>query len=365
MNPGPRKIQRGAALVVALLVVGLVAGLGTGIAGNYLLNIRYQSNYIHGEQGFLYLLGAEALAQRELMEDHWESKKSGQGKNIDASCDNWSRSRPPFPITGGSLSFSITDLSARFNINSMAIAPYREGQEFPVGIHQARFIRLLQTYGLEITPEDAILIAQAVRDWVDKDSEPTGLGGMEDDAYAAAGLDYRTANGPMGSVSELRLIPSVSPKLYNRIKRDLTIWPHRSAGKINVNSASTNLLRALPGGTGQFDLLPVTNPELIQDILVARSTVWEDHTAKFLSGGDDQIFRCGFRHVSSFCASVRVGGIAVCDKPGLSVHSNIFLFEGRARVGGIEDRLQSVLERKFLADGKPEVIAIVRSTDIL
>jgi len=364
MRTGPEKSQRGAALVVALLVVALVAGLGTGIAGNYLLNIRYQSNYLHGEQGFLYLLGAEALAKRELQEDHWENREYGR-RNVDASCDNWSQSRPPFPFTGGSLSFRITDLSARFNINSLTSKRDSGRQEVPLNIYQARFIRLLQTYGLEITPEDAILITQAVYDWMDPDSEPTGLGGMEDDAYAAAGLDYRAANGPMGSVSELRLIPSISPKLYNRMKRDLTVWPRKSAGRININSASVNLLRALPGSTGIFDLVPVDDPDLMEDILIARTLVREDHNAQFFSGqiNDDRIFTCGFTHPSSLCGMFRRIG-KNCQTVGLSVNSNTFLFEGRAVVGGVEDRLQSVLQRRVIG-GIPHVDAIVRSTDIL
>ena len=363
IHTGHRQPQRGAALVVALLVVGLVAGLGTGIAGNYLLNVRYQTNYIHSEQGFLYLLGAETLARRELLEDYWESQKHSERRN-DSACDNWSRSRAPFPVTGGSLSFRITDLSARFNINSLVSAQqtYREGGQFPFNPYQARFIRLLQTYGLEITPESAILITQAVYDWIDKDSEPTGLGGMEDDAYAAAGLDYRPPNGPMGSISELRLIPSISPRLYNRIKRDLTVWPHRRPGKINVNSASTNLLRALPGGEGLHELLPFNDQERIENVLIARTSVWEAPVDDFSAGdsGSGRIFLCGFRSTGAFRSTLG----APIHEGSLSVRSNLFLFAGKAVIGGIQDRLQSVLERRPNSK-KPEVVVIVRSTDIL
>jgi|GEM_PF-222060 len=68
-RPGGRSRQRGAALIVALLVVAMAVMLATTLSSDFLLMFRRVENQMDSEQAYAYLLGAEGLARAALLED--------------------------------------------------------------------------------------------------------------------------------------------------------------------------------------------------------------------------------------------------------------------------------------------------------
>jgi general secretion pathway protein K len=106
------------------------------------------------------------------------------------------------------------------------------------------FIRLLQTIEIDGQPLDtsaAIEITDAVVDWVDADSEPTGSGGAEQNYYDSLEEPYPIGNRPMISVSELALVKGVTPYLYSRLLPLVTAISPDS--KLNINTMPPGLER--------------------------------------------------------------------------------------------------------------------------
>ena len=106
------------------------------------------------------------------------------------------------------------------------------------------FIRLLQTIEVDGQPLDtatAIEITDAVVDWLDADSEPTGNGGAEQNYYDSLEEPYPIGNRPMISVSELALVKGVTPYIYARLLPLVTAISPDS--KLNINTMVPGLER--------------------------------------------------------------------------------------------------------------------------
>jgi general secretion pathway protein K len=91
-------------------------------------------------------------------------------------------------------------------------------------------------------------IAQAILDWRDADSIPRSNGAERDD-YLRDGLLALPTNQTFREVSDLLAVRGVTPEIYARVSPYLTT---RGSGVINVNSADTVVLRAIPGMTDQM-----------------------------------------------------------------------------------------------------------------
>ena len=91
-------------------------------------------------------------------------------------------------------------------------------------------------------------IAQAVLDWRDADSIPRSNGAERDD-YIREGRLALPSNQTFREVSDLLSVEGVTPEIYARVAPYLTT---RGSGVINVNSADTVVLRAVPGMTDEM-----------------------------------------------------------------------------------------------------------------
>lgn len=96
---------------------------------------------------------------------------------------------------------------------------------------------------LRIDDGDADRIAQAVLDWRDVDDLRRARG-AEREEYIEADAPVLPANGPFGSVDELRRVIGVTAEVYGRISPFLTVV---GSGRVNPNSAPVEVLSALPG----------------------------------------------------------------------------------------------------------------------
>ncbi|MEO5345532.1 MAG: type II secretion system minor pseudopilin GspK [Magnetococcus sp. YQC-9] len=233
MMENPTLAQRGAALLTALLIVAVAAALATGLLSRQHLEIRASGNILDRDRGMQFALGGEAWAIGILNRDAAES-------NHDHLNEIWASTPPSVPVTGGSASGRIIDLSGRFNLNNLLM----DGKPSPTD--WARFERLLKVVGLE--PR----LAYAVLDWMDADSLLSGAGGAEEETYIGKRPPYRPANQFFVTTSELRLVMGFNVEAVSRLLPLVIALPERT--EINVNTAPLELLMTLVENLPQADV---------------------------------------------------------------------------------------------------------------
>lgn len=92
---------------------------------------------------------------------------------------------------------------------------------------------------------EADVAAQSVLDWRDDDGLHRARGAEWDDWYRALPVPVRPRNGPFESVDELRHVRGME-RLYPRVAHLLTVY---GVGRVNLNTAPPEVLRAVPGLT--------------------------------------------------------------------------------------------------------------------
>lgn len=216
--------QRGVILISALVMTAVAAIVAAALFFDTTLSARRAAANFALEQALQVGQGAEALAAQVLLEDRDET---------DTPADAWARTVDPVEIGDGLvLEAKLSDLSGRFNINSL-IAATGERDENAMKV----FGRLLDLAGLESR------WAEMVADWIDPDTLP-GPDGAEDGLYLAQTPPHRTANLPVTSVSELLQMPGFTREMYLKLQPHIIALP-ASARAINVCTADGAVLDAL------------------------------------------------------------------------------------------------------------------------
>jgi general secretion pathway protein K len=242
-------------------------------------------------------------------------------------------------LGNGSFTWKITDLERKFNINS------------PEPVMQQVLPQALTLMGVD--PGEATPILNSILDWIDTD-EQTRVEGAETEYYQTLSPSYAAKNGPIDDITELLLIKGIrdNPEIYygisatnyqpnyfnqqrNRFGQgsaapSITVglkdlFTPLSDGKININTASAEVLQVIPG----------------VDALIAEAIV------SGRSGEDDGTGLMGpYRNVSQVS---RIPNIPLpmtsqlgqyCD-----VRSRTFEVEVEAEVGGYKRTFYAVLGR--------------------
>lgn len=226
------KAERGVALITVLLVVALVTVVSASMIARQQLSIRATSNQLQARQAWHYALGGEALAQSILRRDAQAAGSHAQ-QSVDHLGEAWAQLHPLYELDEGQgqIQLRIEDLSARFNLNNLL----SDGQ--PNEAAQAQFRRLLRR--LEITGP----YTERLVDWLDRDQQPSGENGAEDNAYLLLEPPYRTAGGRMEDLSELRLLLGMRNEDFQRLAPHVSVLP--AVTPLNVNTASAVLLSSL------------------------------------------------------------------------------------------------------------------------
>ncbi|MGA2023562.1 MAG: type II secretion system minor pseudopilin GspK [Steroidobacteraceae bacterium] len=270
MSPLARRgSQRGIALITAIVLVAVAAVVATAIGFSSAMSARRASTVFGADQSLLAAEGAEAMAAYVLKQSgstsptgstgttsttgtgattatHGASSQStsgtassggGASSPQDSLDQPWAQSYGPFELLPGVLlEFAqLEDQQGKFNLNNLADG----GATDPTSVTQ--FQQLLSLLGIE--PRWAGLIA----DWIDSDDQPNFPDGAEDSVYLAQSPQYRTANLPITSISELLALPGFGRDRYNRLAPYVSALP--SGTTINVCTASGVLLDAISGKT--------------------------------------------------------------------------------------------------------------------
>ncbi len=304
------KRQSGVALLTVLLVVAVVTVVCAGLIARTQLSIRSSGNELHIRQVAQYALGGEALAEAILLRD---LRQGDPRTPVDHLGEAWARPLSTFQLDdGGSLSVRIEDPSGRFNLNGLV----RDGQLNEQGIRQFR--RLLLRLGIEAPYPERLV------DWLDRDEEPFGPNGAEDNQYLLLQPPYRVANHAMSDVSELRLVLGMTELDYRKLLPYVTVLPSDST--LNVNTASALVLSTLA------DNLDADSGGLL---MAARGAT-------------------GFRSLDAFLGQPALAGMGL-EAQGLAVGSQYFLVISEVRLAGRRQVLVSTLQRA--SDGKVRILS--------
>ena len=298
--------QRGVAIITALLIVAIATTVSVTISTRLQLDVRRTGNMIAGDQAYLYTLAAESWSQRILKEDRKDNE-------IDHLEENWAIELPPLPVEGGYIKGKLNDLQSCFNLNTVLDG----GADNK--LDRTRLDRLLNNLGI------AKGGTQAIIDWLDDDLQTTIPDGAEDVYYMNLERPYRTANAPMQSISELRLIKGFeNSDVYD------TLLPHVCAfgvnTPININTAAAEVLRSLADELSDAD---------VEKIIEQRNE------SAFV---DINAFT-GFNDLKT----------KIADTQGLSVDTEYFMLQTESTIGQVRVITYSIIHRSN--DGNTTIIA--------
>ena len=169
----------------------------------------------------------------------------------------------PLTLGHGRVSWKITDLESKFNINS------------PEPVLLQVLPQALTLMG--VGPGEATPIVNSILDWIDPNERAlvSRMEGAKTEYYQTLNPPYRAKDGPIDDISELLLIKGVTPEIYyggaatnyqaNYFSRQLNpfaqfdnaappitggltnLFTPLSNGKVNINTASAEVLQVIPG----------------------------------------------------------------------------------------------------------------------
>lgn len=367
-----RRRQRGVALITVLLIVFMASVAAASLITLQGFTLHRSTLLLNQQQARLYTLGAEqwaiALLKRDLRSDLENNER------VDTLEEDWATIPPSLPVEGGFVSGRIEDLQGRFNLNNLLKVNKRPGQDSKAqtepnlpkakrkegesGLNEDNPLeeeqqaeeeqqtaeeenkgkenkdenedekkddgktaneyktiskkqyqvlqRLLDI--LELEPA----IAAAIADWIDEDEEKRD-NGAEDSDYESVDPPYATANQPLTSLTELRLIKGIDQTVYNKLAPYVCVLPPGTA--LNVNTASPVVLAAL-------------NENL--------------NIEQFKKAGDEA--KESYKNINEFVESLRLVG-QTGPMMNLAVNTQHFLIEVEAQVGEGRAVLHSIVER--------------------
>ena len=220
-----RRLNRGVALITAILITALAGSVAAGLAWDSALDMRRTTVLLYRDQALHVAMGAESWLASILRQDLEDSQTDHLG-------EIWASDLPGLPIDGGEVFGSVEDLQGRFNLNNLI---GQDGRVDEASLEQFR--RLLLVLGLD--PR----LAGIAADWIDADQEAGFPDGAEDPIYTGLVPPYRTANQPLSSASELAALEGIDKASLDILLPHVVALPGRTG--INVNTATGPVLQSL------------------------------------------------------------------------------------------------------------------------
>jgi general secretion pathway protein K len=271
-------VQAGIALIIVMISIFVLTILAGGFA--YSMKVETKLSRNANSESELEWLGRSAvecarweLAQQlsiaqepyDALNQVWAGGIGGAGTSNSPLADF----KNEIQIQNGSATWTILDLERKANINIASEAILQQA------------LMVMGVDAGQMTP-----VINSILDWIDKDENPR-IQGAESDFYQGLNPPYFAKNGPIDDISELLMIKgaadfyaagdSASPQqgVYNpltsRFHTTANIMPTApvgltnlftplSNGKININTASAEVLQ----------IIPTITPEAAQGIVSAR-----------------------------------------------------------------------------------------------
>lgn len=231
--------RRGFVLFVVLIMVGVLAPVLFSIYTFSSLNYDRTENFKNYLKAYHGAVSAVKVALYFLKHDN---------NNFDGVGDDWYK--PIFyNYKGLALSVTIRDECGKLDVNKLSSPLY---------------YRMAQRLIADLNLDESL--ADVLKDWVDRDSEVTGSGA---ESFYYNSLGYSPTNGPMKSIYELYYLKGISPGLFKKLSKFLTVY---GSGKVNVNSAPKEVLLSLSRDMTEtaadsiIESRPITNIEKLEDL---------------------------------------------------------------------------------------------------
>lgn len=358
------KRQAGTVLIMALLIVAVITGIAVSFTSGFQLSLARAEQRFYTVQIKHYWLSIENFVHWGLKEDA-NQDKDDHGKLNDHFKELWSTLEIQAPFEAGLATGKLEDAQGRFNLNTLRgrAQPYKDNGTFAERFNegQQRFVRLLQTYpDAIIDTTQAEQITEALMDWVDDDSNETGLGGAENSYYASLDPAYQAANQKFSSASELRLVKGISKELYEYLLPLVVALPDESA-PLNVNTAKLAVLRSL-GNVNTNTPLSEEDGKSLQESVPASPEQETQQTENNFEPAPNTSLEDGFNDVPEFLDSSAIEsifGIDPNEKPVdtlLDTGSQYFILKAEIEIGDVKRRVYSLLKRGASANDRPVVI---------
>ena len=265
----PRKKNRAFAVVAALVAVIVLTFLAGAFAYSMKVETRLAANTNNDEQMLWlgrsgvelasYVLSIEARQPYDSLNEIWAGGP-GAGPETNSPLMGLSLDNYPvgFPDPIGTVSVKIIDLERKININTASASLLQQ---------------VFTTMG--VNANDISVLSDSIQDWISPDgaAHPAGA---ESDYYQSKDPPYYAKYGPMDDLSELLLVKGVTPAMYFGLSSSsnqntpfqhhklgfnnsasgqepdypfgfTNIFTPYSSGKININTASLDVLELIPG----------------------------------------------------------------------------------------------------------------------
>jgi general secretion pathway protein K len=242
------KSQRGIALFLVLWIMALL----TVIAGEFCYAIKTEVNitrnfkeetqtYYIAMSGIFFAIGE--LVVNEIVPLQVKATTPGIEEVPEDVRWRVNTDIPAVPFGDGQFKVEKDNESGKVNLNR-AGAPLLK--------------MMLNNFEMEDT--DKNIIVDSIMDWRDKDNFHR-VNGAEDEYYLSLPQPYKCKNGDFTSIEELLLVRGVTPEIfYGGLKDLVSVYQDKETGlvrdnrrielfdynRININAASTRMLRSLP-----------------------------------------------------------------------------------------------------------------------
>lgn len=259
----PARRKSGVALIMVMIAIAVFTLLAAAFAFSMKVETKLAQN-ADNEQQLLWLgrsgvelarwvLAEEAATTRyDALNQIWAG---GPGGGAETNSPLTGIPLDNYTIGDGTVSIKIVDLERKANINT-ATTPVLQ--------------LALTTMGVDAN--DLSVVSDSILDWIDADDSPH-VAGAESDYYQSLTPPYYSKNAPIDDLSELLLIKGVTPEMYDLTNSPVAQQPKRqklgfgnspgevpvyafglkdvftpfSNGKININTAGTNVLMLIQG----------------------------------------------------------------------------------------------------------------------
>ncbi len=315
-----RQRMRGAAILMAILTVALVAAIASAIVAEHGAAIEQLGGRGDQAQARWLARGAIDWARNVLQFDKIRGDRTPTG-NIDYLQEEWATTVPPLPIDEGELSGGIEELSSRFNINRLVNGGVLDPAQ------QAIFLRLLANLGVPASEANAL--CDAIVDWIDTDEKPQP-NGAETSWYSSHQQTILPPQAPLLSINELLAVRGFTPELLALLQPHIAALPQNTVG-INVNIATPEVLAAY---------IPGLTLAQAQALVIARQQAYFTSVTDFIGR-----LPAASRYNASQNTSL------------FDVQSYYFQATGRARWGNATTHMQVLLYRDpAQSQGRPDIV---------
>ncbi|MEK6776547.1 MAG: type II secretion system minor pseudopilin GspK [bacterium] len=246
MKHAEYQVQRedGIALVLVLLVIGALSVIILDLNYTTRVNLHLAENFLDDTRAYFLARGAVEAAI------YWIQKDEEDSPDYDAICDTgdpacenaWSLDNPGMEVGESFVELKIRDEDGKVWVNDTK----NLFKNTPI-TNLPPFLQLLKE---QLNLADEVL--DSIQDWIDTNQDVFRYG-AESDHYQSLDPPYDPRNGPMLDLSELLMVKGIDNKIYYGKNDDYPlglndIFTVYSGGKINVNTAPSEVLSALGQG---------------------------------------------------------------------------------------------------------------------